>query len=68
MSAAIRPKAVWKERFRTVTGRLLLEEKGVDRYAELRSVEPYYRKLGVEHNVVNANEGEFVFIEIEMKP
>ncbi len=47
------------------TGRLLLEEKGGDRYAELRTGEPYARAVGVEHNVINATEGEFVFIEIE---
>lgn len=47
------------------TGRLLLEEKAGDRYAELRTGEPYARSAGVEHNVINANDGEFVFIEIE---
>ena len=47
------------------TGRLLLEEKDGDRYAELRMGEPYARSVGVEHNVISANEGEFVFIEIE---
>jgi quercetin dioxygenase-like cupin family protein len=51
-----------------VSGRLLLEEKGGNRHAELRSGEPYFREVGVEHNVVNDNAGEFVFIEIEMKP
>jgi len=50
------------------TGRLLLEEQGGNRYAELRTGEPYFRPLGVEHNVINANEGEFVFIEIEAIP
>ena len=47
------------------TGRLLLEEKAGNRYAELRVGEPYSRTVGVEHNVINANDGEFVFIEIE---
>ncbi|MFQ5761710.1 MAG: cupin, partial [Candidatus Bathyarchaeia archaeon] len=28
---------------------------------------PYFRKAGVEHDVVNANDEEFVFIEIEVK-
>jgi quercetin dioxygenase-like cupin family protein len=50
------------------SGRLLLEEKEGNRYAELRSGEPYFRSIGVEHNVVNANEGEFVFVEIELIP
>lgn len=49
-----------------VTGRLLLEEKGGNRFAELHAGEPYFRPVNVEHNVVNANQGEFVFIEIEV--
>lgn len=48
------------------TGRLLLEEKGGNHFAELCAGEPYFRQVGVEHNVVNANEGEFAFIEIEV--
>lgn len=30
--------------------------------------EPYFRKRGGEHDVINANAGEFSFIEIELKP
>jgi quercetin dioxygenase-like cupin family protein len=48
-------------------GRLLLETKEGDRHAELRVAQPYFRNAGVEHNVVNANEHEFVFIEVELK-
>ena len=48
-------------------GRLLLETKEGDRHAELRVGQPYFRNAGVEHNVVNANEHEFVFIEVELK-
>jgi quercetin dioxygenase-like cupin family protein len=48
-------------------GRLLLETKSGDHYAELRVGQPYFRNAGVEHNVVNANEHEFVFIEVELK-
>jgi quercetin dioxygenase-like cupin family protein len=48
-------------------GRLLLETKEGDRYAELRVGQPYFRNAGVEHNVVNANDHEFVFIEVELK-
>ena len=50
------------------TGRLLLEEKGGNRFAQLRLGEPYAREAGVEHNVVNANDHEFVFIEVELLP
>ena len=28
---------------------------------------PYFRKEGVEHDVISANDGEFAFIEIELK-
>ncbi len=50
------------------TGKLLLEEPGgATRTAELVLGKPYARGEGVEHNVVNANDFEFVFIEVEMK-
>jgi beta-alanine degradation protein BauB len=29
---------------------------------------PYFRTKGIEHDVINANPGEYVFIEIELKP
>ena len=34
---------------------------------ELTAGKSYFRNVGVEHNVVNANEHEFVFVEIELK-
>ena len=34
---------------------------------KLRVGQPYFRKAGVEHNVTNVNEGEFAFIEVEIK-
>ena len=50
------------------TGKLLLEEPGgTSRTADLTTGKPYARGEGVEHNVVNANDYEFVFIEIELK-
>ena len=50
------------------TGKLLLEEPGgASREAQLTVGKPYFRGEGVEHNVVNANDYEFVFIEIELK-
>lgn len=48
------------------TGVLLLEEPGgASRTVQLRAHEPYARRAGVEHNVVNANDFEFSFLEIE---
>lgn len=40
---------------------------GVETTAELRQGMPYFRRQGVEHDVVNANAFEFAFIEIELK-
>ncbi len=48
-------------------GRLKLLEPDGDRYAELKTGEPYFREAGVEHDVVNANDYEFAFIETEIK-
>ena len=49
------------------TGKLLLKSKAGDSVSQLTSGKSYFRKAGVEHNVINASEGEFVFIEIEIK-
>jgi quercetin dioxygenase-like cupin family protein len=49
------------------TGKLLLKTKDGDSESQLTSGKSYFRKAGVEHNVINASGGEFVFIEIEMK-
>jgi len=50
------------------TGRLLLEEPGgATRHAELEAGVSYTRAAGVEHDVINDNDGEFVSVEIEME-
>ncbi len=50
------------------TGRLLLEEAGgVSRHAQLTAGISYARAAGVEHDVINDNDTEFVFVEIEVK-
>jgi quercetin dioxygenase-like cupin family protein len=48
-------------------GRLELVEAGGTRFTELRVGEPYFRETGVEHDVVNANDHAFTFIETELK-
>jgi quercetin dioxygenase-like cupin family protein len=48
-------------------GKLRLVEAAGIRYSELKIGAPYSREAGVEHDVVNANDHEFTFIEIEMK-
>lgn len=50
------------------SGRLLLEETGgCSRHAELTAGASYARETGVEHDVINDSDSEFVFIEIELK-
>jgi len=49
------------------TGTLLLEERGGNREARLTGGVSYFRNVGVEHNVINANDFEFVFVEVEIK-
>jgi len=49
------------------TGKLLLDEPQGKRYAELVAGVSYTRPAGVEHDVINANEFAFVFVEIEIK-
>ena len=48
-------------------GTLLLEEPGdVTREASLKQHVPYARRAGVEHNVVNAGNGDLSFLEVEI--
>ena len=48
-------------------GKLLLEEAGrSSRVAELRNAPAVRAGAGVEHNVININDYEFAFLEIEI--
>lgn len=49
------------------SGRLLLKTADGEQYADLTRGIPYFRNVGVEHDVINANDGEFVFVETELK-
>ena len=49
------------------TGTLHIETKDGDIKADLKTGIAYARDSGVEHNVVNDNDFEFVFIEVELK-
>jgi len=51
-----------------VDGNLKIVSDGdVETIVELKSGVPYFRNVGVEHNVINANDFEFAFIETEFK-
>ncbi len=50
------------------TGRLrIVGPDGAETIAELTHGEPYSRGAGTEHDVINANDGPFAFIEVELK-
>ena len=49
-------------------GRLrLVGPGGVETVADLKAGVPYFRQAGVEHDVINANEFEFAFVETEIR-
>jgi quercetin dioxygenase-like cupin family protein len=48
-------------------GKLIQETTNGEVVSELGFGQSYAREVGVEHNVVNPNAHEFVFIEVELK-
>ncbi|MSP67722.1 MAG: cupin [Alphaproteobacteria bacterium] len=50
------------------TGRLDIFDGAKTVAAQLTQGVAYNRPIGVEHDVINANDFEFVFVEIELKP
>ena len=49
------------------TGSLTIESAAGTTEAALVAGQSYFRKVGVEHDVINANSFEFAFVEIELK-
>ena len=50
------------------TGKLkLIGPDGTENFGELTAGQAYFRQAGVEHDVINANAFEFVFVEVEFK-
>ena len=49
-------------------GRLkLVAPDGMESFSDLKLGGSYARKAGVHHNVINANDFEYAFVEIELK-
>jgi quercetin dioxygenase-like cupin family protein len=48
-------------------GKVKIETRNGPAEAEMKTGVPYFRQAGVEHDVINANDGEYAFIEIELK-
>ena len=49
------------------SGTLRLDEADGSRDAPLRAGVSYARPAGIAHNVVNVNDHEFVFVEVELR-
>ncbi len=51
-----------------LNGSLKIEQPdGLEKLSLLNAGQSYFRNAGVEHNVINANNFEFAFVEIEFK-
>lgn len=48
-------------------GRLKIATKDGDTFVDMKKGAAYFRNEGVEHDVISASEGEYVFIEVELK-
>ena len=49
------------------TGPLLIRDAAGDRIAALQAGQSYARNVGIEHDVINPNDFEFVFVEVEIR-
>jgi len=49
------------------TGKLLAETATGNIETALKMGQAYARPVGVEHNIVNSGNGEFAFVEVEIK-
>ena len=48
-------------------GQVRVESTEGSQLVEMKAGAPYFRNEGVEHDVINANETAYAFIEIELK-
>ena len=46
---------------------LLIDKNGREQDLSLIAFNPYFRKAGVEHNVINNGKQKLIFIEVELK-
>ena len=51
----------------SMDGRLKIANKVGESLADMKAGAPYFRQAGVEHDVINVTDGEYSFIEIELK-
>jgi len=45
----------------------IVQPDGTESFSDLKAGVSYFRNKGVHHNVINANDFEFAFVEVEFK-
>ena len=50
-----------------LNGRLKIVTKDGESFADMTAGVAYFRSAGVEHDVINWTEGEYAFIDVELK-
>ncbi len=45
----------------------IVDSEGNETLVEMKTGQSYYRQKGVHHNVINATDGDYAFIEVEIK-
>lgn len=45
----------------------IVDPQGEESFAEMKVGQSYFRKKGVHHNVINANDDQYSFVEVEFK-
>ena len=48
-------------------GQLRIKNADGESLADMKAGAPYFRQAGVEHDVINANDIDYSFIEVELK-
>lgn len=48
-------------------GQVRIEAPDGEQIVSMQAGAPYFRRAGVEHDVINANDTDYAFIEIELK-
>ncbi len=45
----------------------IVDPEGNETFADMKEGQSYFRNKGIHHNVINANDFEYTFVEVELK-
>jgi len=45
----------------------IIDQDGAETLAQMKAGQAYFREKGVHHNVINANDFDYSFVEVEFK-